>query len=156
MSEPGNGHDRRILQSLRRIIRAVEIHSRKLSAHHKITGPQLVCLLAAAERGPMKASELARQVHLSPSTIVGILDSLSQKGLLRRERDDRDRRLVRVTITEKGRAVAKNAPSPLQDKLSEGLARLSDAERATISHALERVVEMMEDRQGSDVTQKTG
>ena len=43
---PATRYDLRVFQSLRRIIRAVDLHSRKLSAQHRITGPQLMCLLA--------------------------------------------------------------------------------------------------------------
>ncbi|MEA2039484.1 MAG: MarR family winged helix-turn-helix transcriptional regulator [Thermodesulfobacteriota bacterium] len=72
-SIPMARHDLRILQSLRRIIRAVEIHSRKLTAEYRITGPQLVCLLTIGEKGKMTVRELADNVYLSPSTRGGHL-----------------------------------------------------------------------------------
>jgi len=141
---PEKRHDLRILQALRRIIRAVELHSRKLAAEHKITAPQLVCLLAIQENEPVTATIIARLVHLSPSTVVGILDRLEKKGLAQRERDRKDRRLVNVTCTDAGRALASRAPSPLQDRLAEALTGQSELEQATISLALERVVDLME------------
>ena len=58
-------YDTRILKSIRRIIRSVEVYSKKLSSRHKITGPQLVCLLTIAEQEPITASRVARAVHLS-------------------------------------------------------------------------------------------
>src|SRR5665811_297426 len=76
----------RILQSLRRIIRAVEIHSRKLATNHQITGHQLVCLLMINEYGPIAENAVARLSQLSNSTVVGILDRLEEKGLVKRER----------------------------------------------------------------------
>ena len=50
---PAGEKELTILQSLRRIIRAVDIHSRKLVAQYGITGPQLVCLVTLCDEGAM-------------------------------------------------------------------------------------------------------
>ena len=143
-SVPEDSYELRVLQSLRRIIRAVEIHSRKLAQNHRITGPQLACLLALKEGGPLLGTRLARKVYLSPSTVVGIVDRLEEKGLVTRERSPTDRRQVQVCITAAGVQLVANAPSPLQDKLSEALKNLPELEQVSITLALEKVVEMME------------
>lgn len=138
--------DLRVVQALRRIIRAVDLHSRKLSARHQITGPQLVCLLSIGESAPITLSELARTIHLSPSTVLGIVDRLEVKGLARRERDLKDRRLVRISLTGPGRDLVANAPSPLQDTLAHAMSQLPAEQQATIARSLERIVELMEVR----------
>ncbi len=137
-------YDLQVLKALRRIIRAVDLHSRKLSAQHNITGPQLVCLLAVEEHESMTGGVIARHVHLSSSTVNGILDRLEAKGLVWRERDLKDRRLVHVSLTEPGKMLVKSAPSPLQDTLREAMNELSEAEQATIGEVLDQIVEMME------------
>lgn len=139
-----NRHDLQILQSLRRIIRAVDIHSRQLKQKHNITAPQLVCLLAIVEKKTLTVANLAKEIHLSPSTVVGILDRLEERGLVMRNRDNKDRRVVKVTATEHGEGFANKAPSPLQDKLGNSLCQLSNLEQATISLSLQRIVELME------------
>jgi DNA-binding MarR family transcriptional regulator len=136
-----------ILQAIRRILRSVEIHSRKLSAEHDVTGPQLVCLLAALDQGTATATSIAHQVHLSPSTVVGVLDRLEAKGLVERRRDLRDRRIVNVQATPRGRALARRAPLPLGDRLAEALQKLDEGERRAIARSLERIVDMMEARE---------
>ena len=138
--------DLRVFQSLRRIIRAVDLHSRKLVAQHEITGPQLVCLLSVEEHEPVTPSAIARHVHLSPSTVIGILDRLQAKGLVQRDRDLKDRRLVRVALTEQGKALVASAPSPLQDTLADAMNDLPESEKVTIAESLDRIVEMMEVR----------
>jgi DNA-binding MarR family transcriptional regulator len=138
--------DLRVVQSLRRIIRAVDLHSRKLLAQHDITGPQLVCLLSVEEHERMTPSAIARHVHLSSSTVIGILDRLQAKGLVQRERDLKDRRLVQVALTEQGKALVTSAPSPLQDTLADAMNDLPVSEKATIAESLDRIVEMMEVR----------
>jgi len=133
-----------ILQSLRRIIRAVSIYSRKLASSYEVTGPQLVCLIAICDGEPATASMVARKVHLSPSTVVGILTRLEEKGLIIRHRSERDRRQVNIIPTEKGQELARNAPSPLQEKLAHALDELNELEQATIALSLARIVELME------------
>lgn len=145
--EEDTRYDLRILRSLRRIIRSVEIYSKKLASKYQVTGPQLICLLTIAEKAPLTATKIAKEIHLSASTVVGVLDRLEEKELIKRERDKKDRRRVYVSLTEKGEKLAKSAPSPLQDKLAVALAALTDLEQSTIALALERVVDLMEVRE---------
>jgi len=141
---PKTGYDLRVLQSLRRIIRAVDLHSRQLAMQYDITGPQLACLLVVNEQGPLTTSSLARQVYLSPSTIVGIVDRLEQKGLALRKRNSVDRRVVNIEVTQKGRKLVHSAPSPLQASLANALQNLPKPEQAAISRALEKIIALME------------
>lgn len=143
---PKGSYELRILQSIRRIIRAVEIHSHRLVQEYEITGPQLGCLLALAKGGPATITQLARMVYQSPSTVVGIVDRLADKGLAVRERSSIDRRQVQVCVTEAGHALIANTPSPLQETLADALKNLPELEQVSITLALERVVEMMEAR----------
>ncbi len=141
---PETSYDLRILKSLRRIIRAVDLHSRKLSMQYNITGPQLASLMAIDERGPLTSSALAKLVYLSPSTLVGILDRLEQKSLVIRERSRQDRRVVNIEITADGHRLANSAPSPLQEKLSKSLQDLPEIEQVSITMSLEKIVTLME------------
>jgi DNA-binding MarR family transcriptional regulator len=137
----------RILRAIRRIIRSVDIYSHKLATAHGVTVPQLSCLLRVVEAGPATLKALAREVDLSSSTLVGIVDRLEAKGLVRRERSTSDRRQVLISATEEGIALASTSPPPLQDRLAESLDSLPDFERAAIAQALERIVDLMEIRQ---------
>lgn len=137
-------YELRILRALRRITRSVALHSRQLAACSHITGPQLVCLRTVMQKGPMTATAISREVHVSPSTVVGILDRLEDKGLIVRERGREDRRIVFITVTDAGRQLVRDTPSPLQQKLADSLKALPAAERATITSSLERIVGLME------------
>lgn len=140
-SEP---YDLRILQALRRIMRATDMHSRQLASEYQVTTPQLVTLRHVADRGPLTLRSLAEGVHLSSSTLVGIVDRLEKKELVARERGTEDRRQVFIAVTKKGRAFLRKAPSPLHDKLGEALAQISEREQASLAKALDRIVELME------------
>lgn len=134
----------RILRAMRRIIRAVDIHSRELNSQFHITAPQMICLYSVANQNSITLSQLAREVSLSASTVTGIVDRLESKGLVQRQRDGRDRRKIVLAITEAGQELTKAAPTLLQDRFSERLQKLPRQEQATIALSLERVVEMME------------
>jgi len=140
----GHQYDLRILRALRRITRSIALHSRQLAAVSNITAPQLMCLRAIIASGPITSTAISREIHVSPSTVVGILDRLEDKGLITRERGREDRRTVFASATPAGRALAQEAPSPLQKHLADGLNALPELEQATITLSLERIVELME------------
>ncbi len=143
---PKGSYDLRILQALRRIIRAVDIHSHRLSTQYKITGPQLACLLAIQEEGPLSSGKLAQKIYLSPSTVVGIVDRLEEKQLVARQRDTKDRRQVYISITPAGERLIAAAPSLLQETLAHALVELPELEQVSITMALEKLVDLMEAR----------
>ncbi len=137
-------HDLRVLQALRRIMRATELHSRQLSTQYQITTPQLVALAYLAGNSPLTMRHLAEGIHLSASTLVGIIDRLEAKGFVERQRGQQDRRQVFLEVTPAGNAFLEKAPSLLQDRLAEGLHSISSSEQAALARALERIVEFME------------
>lgn len=140
---PAREVEEEILRALRRITRAIDIHSRKLATTFGLTGPQLVCLRALGQVEHMTPSGLAKEVALSQGTVTGIVDRLAARQLVNRERNAPDRRLVTVTITDAGRALIDQAPSPLQEQFTERLAGLSGAEQDRIRDTLEMIVRMM-------------
>ncbi len=118
-----------------------------MAQSHKITGPQLGCLSAVKESGPLTTTKFAQAVYLSPSTIVGIVDRLEEKGLVIRQRGNKDRRQVQICLTEAGERLVECAPSSLQDTLADTLKSLPELEQVSITLALEKVVEPMEARE---------
>jgi DNA-binding MarR family transcriptional regulator len=137
-------YELRILSSIRRIARAVDIYSRVISQRYGVTVPQLICLLKLDELGSLSIKELSTSVNLSASVVVGIIDRLEKQDFVIRERSVRDRRIVRVYLAEKAKQLIANSPSPLQENLKEAFAELPELERATIALSLEKVCSMME------------
>ncbi len=135
--------DLRILNAIRQIIRAVDIDSRQLAAQHHVTGPQLMCLMAVVENVSITSTDVAARVHLDTSTLVGVLDRLEKKGLIRRERSHEDRRQVLLTATEIGRKLAARTPYPMQHTLGEKLKGISASEREQIAASMERLVSLI-------------
>ena len=133
-----------VLVSLRRIIRATDLHSRKLGKRTGLTTPQLVIIKAIAELKDPTVSDIAKAVSLSLATVTTILNRLESNDLVHRERSSIDRRRVIVTLTEKGQVMNASAPKPLQDSFVDRFTRLENWEQHHIVAALERVATMMD------------
>lgn len=69
-----------------------------------LTTAQLRVLSMVREQPGVTAGELAARLSVTPPTISGIVDRLVRLGLVRREDDESDRRLVRNHLTERGEA----------------------------------------------------
>lgn len=55
--------------------------------------------------GPRMMRQLAEYLTVAVNSMTSIADSLEQKGLVRRQRSDEDRRVVRVELTDSGRDI---------------------------------------------------
>ncbi|HVS18566.1 MAG TPA: MarR family transcriptional regulator [Planctomycetota bacterium] len=142
--EPPNDRDREVVQALRRIIRAVDLHSRRLEESFGLTAPQLAALQEAQRFGPLSPGELARRIHLSAGTVTGILDRLERRALVHRVPDPADRRRLEIEVTHEGREVLLRAPALLQDRLRQALGGLQDWEQTLLLSALQRIASMMD------------
>lgn len=140
---PADSCEERIINAIRQIIRAVDVDSRRLAAEHQVTGPQLLSLIAVVEDAPVTVTDIAEKVHVSPSTLVGVLDRLEGKGFVERHRDSEDRRLVYVTPTQAGRSLVSKTPYPLQYSLGRKLKQLPKRERERLAASVEHLVDLM-------------
>ena len=132
-----------IVSALRRIIRAVDLHSKYLAQHYGLTGPQLVVLQHLDKHGASTTGQLAAGVSLGQATLSNILERLSRRGLIQRRRAEEDKRLVINELTDSGRDSIKVAPPLLQERFASALDNLADWERTLILSTLQRVAEMM-------------
>jgi MarR family transcriptional regulator, organic hydroperoxide resistance regulator len=145
-AQASSAYEMQVLRSIRKIMRAVDLHSRKIHADLSVTLPQLLCLHALADQDGLTLQSLSHAVNLSNSTVNGIVDRLESKMFVKRTRANADRRRVALTLTRAGRDLVDSAPSLLQDRFAEALRRLPELEQATISLSLGRVVDLMEAR----------
>src|SRR5689334_3765109 len=99
--------DDAIVTALRRIIRAIDLHSRDLLQNFGLTAPQLMTLQELSRLGPVPVGVLSAAVHVSQATMTGILDRLEQRTLVLRTRDGVDRRSVTITMTPEGAKLLK-------------------------------------------------
>jgi DNA-binding MarR family transcriptional regulator len=91
--------------------------------------------------GPLTVTEAGRHMNRAQSVMSEIVDRLEKKGLLRRLRDERDRRRVLVWLTPEGQnRLARDAQVLDEDRLARALARMPLAERSRLLASIERLL----------------
>ncbi|HEX2314047.1 MAG TPA: MarR family transcriptional regulator [Thermomonospora sp.] len=103
-----------------------------------LTHPQYLVMLALWQHRRLSVKELGALLQLDPGTLSPLLKRLEAAGLVRRDRDSRDERLLRVTLTPRGRelrAQAERIPAAILERLGMDLAELQ-----ALHAALTRVI----------------
>lgn len=133
-----------ILISLRRIMRAADLHSQKLLRESGLTTPQFLVLQGIAREGSPSTSAIARHVVVSQATATRIIDRLVRDGLVLREKCSVDKRVVNVTLTDLGRERLAVAPPPLQAEFRQRFIELESWEQSMLKSSLLRIAKMMD------------
>ncbi len=133
-----------MLVALRRVMRAVDLHSRSLMQSHGLTGPQALVLQVVVRQDLISAGELAARISLSQATVTDIVNRLEQRGLLTRERSDSDRRKVMIRSTPDGAALIAAAPPLLQETFVRRFGELKQWEQLQLLASLQRIAELMD------------
>ena len=136
--------EEKIVAALRRIIRAVDLHSKYLTHRYGLTGPQIVILQEVLRSRSISTGDLAENVNLSQATVSDILDRLEKRDLVKRTRSSADKRRVLNEVTAKAEEILKEAPPLLQDRFVHSLSQLNDWEQTHILSTLQRVARMMQ------------
>jgi DNA-binding MarR family transcriptional regulator len=103
----------------------------------RITASQGYILMALPEAGSVTMNELSEKMRLANSTMTRMADQLVQKGMVRREPDTNDRRVVRVRLTEQGQDVRTRFKEALVNLFSQVLEDIPEGEKENILHDLE-------------------
>ncbi|MYV98552.1 MarR family transcriptional regulator [Streptomyces sp. SID3343] len=107
-----------------------------LRAHDLAMWAYAVLLRLDAE--PMRSqAALAQAIGADKTRLIGILDDLAQRGLIRREPDPSDRRARLLSLTAEGHRVRTAVQSAIQEREERLLARLPEADRRGFLRALQ-------------------
>lgn len=130
-------HPREIAQAALEIIPFI---MRVMSAEFRASGYDLSAgnlgLLGQLNEAPATLGHLAAINRVSAPTMSNTITVLEDRGLVRRVRDGHDRRIVRVEITDAGRALLKEVDRFTAERISEFLEPLNDDERVTLLKGL--------------------
>ena len=132
-----------ILVTLRRIIRAIDLHSKSLTKKYGLTGPQLLILKELYKNDDLTIGRTARNVNLSQATVTTILDRLEKLGYVQRIRNSFDKRKVNLILSEKATRILDGNPSLLQEDFINRFEELEDWEKTLLLSSLQRIASMM-------------
>ncbi|MBT0587647.1 MarR family winged helix-turn-helix transcriptional regulator [Alteromonas oceanisediminis] len=133
-----------LLVSLRRVIRAIDLYSKKLSKETGLTSPQLLVLHQIQATDGVLASHIADAINLSSATVTSILDRLESRGFVTRERSKEDKRKVMLHLTAQGESALLESPQPLQAHFIRRFEHLEQWEQTMIIASMQRVANMMD------------
>lgn len=135
-----------ILTDIRKIIRALNLESKRIQKEFGISIPQLLCMnhLHHSPTFQANTTELSEALNLNPSTITGIVRRLEKKGYLARLPRREDRRVNNITLTADGARVLEKTPTLFHEKLDQRLSQLSPREVEVIKEGLSLITQMLE------------
>jgi len=105
----------------------------------ELTPTQFAAIAKLAEVGPCSQNKLGRLTAMDGATIKGVIDRLTKRGMTETSPDPDDGRLLMVTLTGAGRAVAEQALPAGQRITEETLAPLNPDEQALLLRLLAKL-----------------
>ncbi|WP_428240533.1 MarR family winged helix-turn-helix transcriptional regulator [Gynuella sp.] len=133
-----------VLISLRRIIRATDLQSKRIVKACGLTIPQVMVLRAIEELGDVTVKRISDGVSLSQATVTTILNRLESRHLIERVRGNADRRIVNARLTADGHEILRTVPPLLHEEFINKFENLNEWEKTQILSSLQRVGSMMD------------
>jgi DNA-binding MarR family transcriptional regulator len=130
----------RLLGLLPQILTRVGVHRTPAGAELGLTNLQMGVLGALLHRDGCTMSELAENQMVVRSGATRIVTDLVRAGLVERQADAGDRRVVRLRITPRGREVVATIHREAPQVLDSILARMSEADQEALLRGLESFV----------------
>jgi len=135
-----------ILIKLRKIIRSINLESKKIEKELGISIPQLLVLQYLSDQPDYRAfaKDIKGYINLNASTVSGIISRLESKGLVAKLPKPNDKRAVFITLTAKGAELLRKSPTTLQEKLSHRLKKLSPEQIDELDRNIELLTNIMD------------
>jgi DNA-binding MarR family transcriptional regulator len=151
MSATAPIHDPQVIGELRRSVGELLGAERRLRGRDR-RGPQglsfsevrALIALGEQEDASATAGALAKAAELTPASVTALLDSLEERGIATRRRDEHDRRCVVVTLTAEGHEVLVEARARWHAKLDAALADLPETDVAAAADVLRRLAALFD------------
>lgn len=129
---------------MRQILRATEMNVRKLAGQSGLTPSQLIILQIVGKLEHAMPSQIAREASLTQATVTTLIDKLERRSLVKRRKDEQDKRRVIIDLTEFGQQTLSIAPDLLQDQFSSRFNQLAPWEQSMLIASLEKVASLLD------------
>ena len=115
--------------------------------HHpgELSYAQYGLLFGLAAHGELCASDLAGLADVAPASATTMLDRLEEAGLVRRSRSERDRRLVLISLTDRGEGIVAERRARYEGRWAAVLGEFTAEELRGATVVLERVARMFDE-----------
>lgn len=104
----------------------IKLKGREILGDFDITPPQFNALLTLSKEENLTIGELSSKMYLACSTVTDLLDRMERNELVVRVKDEKDRRVVRIKVLEKGHNMIEGVLENRRKYISETLEGLSE------------------------------
>jgi DNA-binding MarR family transcriptional regulator len=140
---PSTSDLRQALDAFRAIVQALRTSSRDIERRVGLTSAQLFALEQLAAAPGASINDLAARSFTHQSSVSVVVQRLTERRLVAKVAAREDRRRVRLTLTEAGRAILRRSPQPVQNRLIAGIKGLKNHQRAVLATALTDIARAM-------------
>jgi MarR family 2-MHQ and catechol resistance regulon transcriptional repressor len=138
----GTKAETRALKTYVKLMRAAESVTARTHRHLSSTGltiSQFAVLEALYQLGPLSQRKIGQKILRSSGNITMVIDNLEKNGLVRRERNEADRRLFIVHLTDKGYDLINRIFPPHAALIAEDLGVLTAAEQDALGRLCKKL-----------------
>lgn len=132
------------LRKLRIVIRAAQKHSVWIEKQCGVNGAQLWIMQELAESPGLRVGDIAGQLAIHQTTASNLLYSLEKRGYIVKTRDQLDQRVVKLSLSEQGRALLLHAPKPARGLLPEALTKIGHEQLRQLDEGLQALLDAIE------------
>src|SRR6478609_5366843 len=126
-----------------RVMGQIFLASSSNPVFNEMTGAQKRILYFLELKGACNMSRIAKLVGCTVPAATGVVDKLVRAGLVRRESDDNDRRVIRIAITPQGRKALAQLKRIHEQRLEEVLEHLPPEKREELINSFGRIHEIL-------------
>jgi DNA-binding MarR family transcriptional regulator len=128
-----------IIYLLGKAFHTARSHLKERLRGHGLTPVQLLILELLEEEEGLSAGDIVEKLTLDRATLSGVLDRMAQNGWITKNSDDKDRRFIRVYLTDKSREIKPLLVQEREQANEEALADLSLEEKVLLKRLLQDI-----------------
>ncbi|MBL6448984.1 MarR family transcriptional regulator [Fulvivirga sp. 29W222] len=134
-----------ILINIRKILRSVNLESKRIQKEYGISIPQLLTLNFLKTCDDFKAThgQISKYLNLNSSTVTGIISRLEKKGYVAKLPNLKDKRITYVALTTNGASLLKKTPELMHEQLQTKLNKLSEDQLKEIERGFKLLIDVM-------------
>ncbi|WP_026476175.1 MarR family winged helix-turn-helix transcriptional regulator [Alkaliphilus transvaalensis] len=126
-------------RELRHLCTVIKQKGREILTNFEITPPQFQALQYLINEENLTIGELSNKMYLACSTITDLVDRMEKNELVKRVRDEKDRRVVRIYVLEKGHEIINEVLDARRHYLDDLLQDLHSDEKKAILKSVEMI-----------------
>jgi DNA-binding MarR family transcriptional regulator len=133
---------RQVLDSIRRLVRALRLFSREAEAKAQVSAAQLFVLQQLSFTTALSLKDLAKRTYTDQSSVSTVVSKLVEKGLVTKRPSPKDQRSAELHLSVRGVNAIKGQPDAFQARLVEALVKMDANERTGLTQGLKQLLKL--------------